>query len=271
MAKKSTSFFSQNIKLLRQRKKRSQEEAAFALEIKRTSLSGYENGSNDPTLKTLLNFSDYYRIPVDVLLKQDLSAYTEQKLQELERSYGLDLAGKNLRILATTIGHDNEENIEIVPEKAKAGYATGFADPEYIKVLATFRMPFLDRNKKYRTFQISGDSMPPVTEGSYVTGEYLLNWANLKNGEPYVFITKNDGIVFKTAYNKLAERNTFLLCSTNPIYEPYEVPVTEILEIWKFVNYISPVLPEPNLPKDTITSSLYELQREVSELKRKVG
>ena len=263
--------FSNNLKFLRKRKGISQDDLAVILEIKRTSISGYENGTSEPPLKTLLKISDYFHIGLDNLLRGNLSIWQELKLQEEEKSFGTDLEGKKIRILATTVGEDNEENIELVPEKAKAGYSTGYADPEYIKVLSTFRMPFLDRNKKYRSFQISGDSMPPVGEGSWVTGEYLQNWKRIKDGSPYIIITKNDGIVFKVAYNKIETRGTFLLCSTNTFYEPYEVKVEEVLEVWKFVNYISAELPEPNLPKDTLTNTVYELQREISEIKSKMG
>ncbi len=60
------------------------------------------------------------------------------------------------------------------PEKAKAGYKGGFADPDYIRVLPTFQLPFLSRDKKYRTFQISGDSMLPIPDESFVTICYCL-------------------------------------------------------------------------------------------------
>jgi transcriptional regulator with XRE-family HTH domain len=259
--------FSENIKLLRKRKKRSQDEVAIALDLKRTSLSGYENGSAEPNYSTLIRFSDYYKIPVDKLLKTDLGKLPESQLSEIERGHDFDLAGKRLRVLATTVNQDNEENIELVPIKAKAGYTAGYADPSYIKVLQAFNLPFLDRNKKYRSFQISGDSMPPVSQGSWVTAEYIQNWNYIKDGQPYIIITKNEGIVFKVVYNKIEERKTLLLCSTNPEYSPYEIDVNEVLEVWKFSNYISSVLPEPNLSKDEIAGTVLNLQREVAELR----
>lgn len=265
-----TKHFAKNLKFLRKRKNISQDELAQTLGVKRTSISGYENGSSEPPLLTLLKVSDYFKFGVDRLLREDLTIWQELRLQEEEKSFGLDIEGKKIRILATTVRDDNEENIELVPEKAKAGYSTGFADPEYIKVLSSFRMPFLSKHKKYRTFQISGDSMPPVSEGSWVTGEYVQNWKFIKDGEPYIIVTKDEGIVFKVVYNKIETRGTLLLCSTNTFYEPYEVKISEVLEVWKFSNYISSELPEPNLPKDTLTNTVYELQREISEIKSKM-
>ena len=163
-------YFSSNIKLLRKHRGRTQDDVAFALGMKRSTLSGYENEISEPNIDALVAFSKYFGIAIDTLVKIDLNTMTESQLSQLERGYDVHLKGSNLRVLATTINQDNNENIELVTEKAKAGYTSGFADPEYIKILPTFSMPFLSRERKYRTFQISGDSMLPIPDGSYVTG-----------------------------------------------------------------------------------------------------
>jgi len=261
-------YFSENLKVLRKRKKVSQDELSTELNIKRTTLSGYENGTAQANFETLLKFSAFFNVSIDALLKTDMTALSEAALNELqEETFPADVTGIKLRVLATTVNNDNEENIEMVPVKAKAGYTRGYADPDFIKILQTFNLPFLDRNKKYRSFQISGDSMPPVSNGSWVTGEFVQNWNFIKDRHPYIIVTKDDGIVFKTVFNKIRERKTLLLCSTNPLYEPYEVNINDVLEVWKFSNYISSELPEPNLSKDEVSSTLMNLQREVSELK----
>lgn len=264
----SSSVLGSNIKLLRTRRGRSQEEVSVALDVKRSSLSGYENGSAEPNLELLVKISEYYKVSVDKLLKYDLNDLSESKLSSLERGWDIDLTGTRLRVLTTQVDSNDHENIELVPVKAKAGYASGYADPDYISVLPAFQMPFLSREKKYRTFPISGDSMPPVGEGSWVTGEYVQNWQTLRDGQPYIIVTKDDGIVFKVVYNQLKSKGSLLLCSTNPIYPPYEVAIANVLEIWKFVHYISPELPEPNLTRDELARSVIDLRREVGQLRR---
>ena len=122
--------FGANIKLLRQRRKRSQEDVAGSLDIKRTSLSGYENGSVEPPYKVLVKLSNYYKVSIDKLVKYDLSSISEMQLTELEKGFDIDLEGNKMRVLAITVDSDNNDNIELIPEKAKAGYRTGFADPE---------------------------------------------------------------------------------------------------------------------------------------------
>ena len=263
----ANAVFGSNIKLLRTRRGRSQEEVAIALEVKRSSYSGYENGSAEPPFDLLVRISEYYKVSIDKLLRDDLTALTESQIGIVERGGDVDMNGRRLRVLATTVDKQDRENVELVPEKAKAGYALGYADPEYISILPTFQMPFLARDRKYRTFQISGDSMPPVNDGSWVTGEYVQNWQGIRDGQPYIVITKDDGIVFKVAYNQLKEKGTLLLCSTNPLYSPYEVQVANVLEVWKFVHFISAELPEPNMSRDELARSVVELRKEVGQLR----
>src|SRR6185369_16994492 len=127
---------------------------------------------------------------------------SEAQLHELETGHDSYIKGTKLRVLATTVDNENRENIEFVNIKAKAGYTAGYNDPEYISGLPTFQLPFLSPDRKYRTFQIDGDSMLPIPDKSYITAEYLTNWNDLKDGHAYIILTMDDGIVFKIAYNQ---------------------------------------------------------------------
>ncbi len=163
-------FFSSNIKFLRKRRKRTQDDVAVSLDMKRSTLSGYENNVAQPGIAVLLAFSQYFNVAIDTLIKVDLKSLKESQLSQLENGFDVFIKGSGLRVLVSTVDSSNRENIELVPEKAKAGYTTGYADPEYVKELPVFQLPFLSAEKKYRTFQISGDSMLPVPSGSWVTG-----------------------------------------------------------------------------------------------------
>ncbi len=264
------SFFASNIKLLRKRRGRTQDDVAFLLDMKRPTLSGYENGVAQPGLEALVAFSKYYNVSIDTLIKVDLASLAESQLRQLERGYDVFVSGSKLRVLATTVDSDNEENIELVSEKAKAGYRTGFADPEFIKVLPTFQMPFLSKQKKYRSFQVSGDSMLPIPEGSWVTCEFVQNWNLIQNRHAYVIHTLDDGVVFKVAENLIRTEGKLRLYSLNPIYEPYEVHVNDIREVWKFVNFISSQIPEANTPVEQLSNQFNQLKKEVETIKSKL-
>ena len=262
-------YFTKNLKFLRKRRNRTQDEMAHALDMKRSTLSGYENGVAEPGINALTMISKYFGMAVDTLIKIDLSTLSESQLSELERGKDVYLTGGKLRVLATTVTPENDENIELVPEKAKAGYTNGFADPEFISELPTFNLPFLSANRKYRTFQLSGDSMLPIPDKSWVTGEFLQDWNQIQSGAAYVILTIDDGIVFKIAENKMKEENKLILYSLNPLYEPFEVHVTEIKEVWKFVNYISSEIPDPIVPSDELFKTVANLKHDMDIIKSK--
>ena len=261
-------YFDSNIKFLRNRKKLTQDQLSVALEIKRSTLNNYENGISGPSIQSLILLSDYFHVAIDTLLRVDLTKLRESQLYELEHGQDVFLKGSNIRVLATTIDRQNRDNIELVSEKAKAGYTNGFADPEYISELPVFQLPFLSPERKYRTFQISGDSMLPIPDSAWVTGEFVQDWNTIKDGEFYVVLTLNEGLVFKQLKNELAERGCFRMISLNKAYEPYELAATEIREIWKFVHYISRDVTDPPLTDNLIEQQLKELTEEIKGMKK---
>jgi transcriptional regulator with XRE-family HTH domain len=259
-----------NIKFLRKRRHRTQEDVANALGMKRSTLNGYENGVAQPNIDAMIAFSKLFNISIDTLVKIDLTKLSEFLLLELERGNDVFITGTKLRVLATSVDKKNDENIELVPEKAKAGYASGFADPEYIKELPMFQLPFLSKQKKYRTFQLNGDSMYPIPHGSWVTGEFVQNWSSIVNGHAYIILTLDEGIVFKIVENILKEENKLILFSLNPAYEPYDVHISQIKEIWQFVHYISTELPDPIEPKDELVKAMEIIRNDVEMIRKKV-
>ena len=260
-------YFSSNIKILRKRRRLTQDEVAEKLGMKRPTLSGYENEVSQPTVTALIAFSKFYSIAIDTLLNIELEKLSELQLRQLEHGEDVFIKGGRLRVLATTVNEHNDENIELVNEKAKAGYATGFADPEFINHLPRFQLPFLSKQKKYRTFQLSGDSMLPIPEKSWVTGEYVQDWNHIISGHAYIVFTLDEGIVFKVAENLLKEEGVLRLFSLNPLYEPFDVSVSEIKEVWKFVHFISSELPEPILPQEELLKTVANLKSDMDRMK----
>lgn len=264
-------FLASNIKLLRKRKKRTQDDVAVAISLKRASYCGIELGNALPGLESLISLSNYFGVAVDTLLKIDLQQLSEFQLSELERGNDVYIRGTHLRVLSTTTNSRNSENIELIPEKAKAGYATGFADPEYFTDLPKFQLPFLSKNKKYRTFQISGDSMLPIPAGSWITCEFVQDWHTVKSGKPYIILTLNDGIVFKIADNLIQDEGKLRLYSLNSFYKPYDVPIADIREVWQFVNFMSTEIPEPEAPGEHLRQRLFELSSEIDLIKERLN
>ncbi|MFY7667575.1 MAG: XRE family transcriptional regulator [Crocinitomicaceae bacterium] len=263
-------FISKNLKALRKRLKKSQEEVAQELNMHRSTYSGYENEVATPNIENLLIFSKYYQISIDDLIQKDLSGLTAIEWERFSNEWKTQAKGSNLRVLTSVVDQQNDEVIELIPEKARAGYVAGFSDPEFVRELPSLHLPFLSKNKKYRAFPISGDSMPPVVSGSFVVGEFVQDWTTIKNGTPCVLVSKEEGIVFKFLYSHLDDNQTFLLVSSNPNFEPYSVHISEVLEIWKFVSYISSEIPNVRMDEHDLSTTFRNLHQDIFRILNRI-
>jgi transcriptional regulator with XRE-family HTH domain len=265
-----------NIKFLRGQKKLTQEEFADFVGIKRSSVGAYEEGRAKPTNKTLLIISERFNISVDRLLREDLSKTADASIfvggAQSHSSDSTTTASGNekLKVLAITVGEDGKENIELVPEKASAGYTKGYADPNYLETLPKFRLPFLSAGT-YRAFEIIGDSMLPLTPGTIVIGEYVENVQDIKNGQTYIILSESEGIVYKRVFNNIASNGNLHMISDNDSYKSYYLNASDVKEIWRAKAFISKDLPSNESNIHNLTTMVFELQAQLNDLKRKIG
>lgn len=215
-----------------------------------------------PSLDALLRFSDYYKISVDMLLREDLSQFSDLKLHAMENAFEYS-KGRQLRILSISVDKEGNENIEYVPMTAKNGYLTSFNDPEFIKDLPKAQLPYLSRGKTLRMFECEGDSMLPLPSKCKVLGEYVEDWHEVKDGQMYIVISKQ-GYAIKKVYRKL-DSNSLTLKSLNPIYSDYDVYLNEVKEIWRFVLYLTNTLPDR-----CMYVYAHELQEKMEEMRKSV-
>jgi len=263
------SLVSNNIKYLRKQMHLTQEQLAEKIGIKRSLLGAYEEGRADPRLNNLQRMADIYGVTVDMLIGRDITKMSDEELK------GQQVKKKDspLKILAITVDENENEFIDLVPQKASAGYTNGFADPEYLEELPKFRLPILPGNGSYRAFEITGDSMLPMQPGTIVVGKYIEDLSSVRNGKTYILITRTDGVVYKRLFNYVEENGKLYLVSDNKFYSPYEIEAGEVLEVWEATAYISTNLPdpmessEPEVSFDKLKEIVLDLQQEVIKLK----
>jgi transcriptional regulator with XRE-family HTH domain len=260
-------FFAGNLKFLRERRKKSQEELAAILGIKRSKLAAMESGqTKSPPAEDFLNISDYFKMSIDSLLKVDLSVLSELSLRELEAGNDIYITGSKIRVLAVTVDKENEEYAEYVPIKAKAGYIAGYSDPEYIASLPKFNLPFLPKGKTFRMFPITGDSMLPFPLGSNIICYYVQDWRSLKPQTLCIAILKGEqDFVFKQV---TVRPEGLLMESLNKQYTPYTVPASEVLELWQYHSYHTPEVPEAQ-DMQSIATIIREIQADIKVIKAK--
>jgi len=256
-------LLSENIRHLRKSCSFTQQDLADKIEIKRSLVGAYEEGRAEPPVATLLNIANVFGVTIDDLVSLD---HTTGKYTKSTSSDGV-------RVLSISVDSNDEEYIEIVPQKAAAGYLNGYADPEYIKDLPKFQLPTLPKNATYRAFEISGDSMLPIQPGSIVIGEFVESIKDIKNGHTYVLVTEKEGVVYKRVFNYLDEKGMLYLVSDNEMYSPYEISADEVIEVWSAKTFISSSLPsapdEEKMTMDKLAKIVLDLQKEIIKLKER--
>lgn len=270
-----------NLKFWRRELSLTQAQLADKLSIKRSLIGAYEEGRAEPKLTTLVKMARLFGISLDALVTTDFSkkrqAAAVMRQMQNATAAGTDGAvapeperskGENLRVLAITVDKDQNENIELVPLKAAAGYLNGYADQEYIEELPKFRLPMLGQSGSFRAFEISGDSMLPIASGAVIVGRYVADWTDIKDGTPCIVVSKKEGIVFKRVFNRLHEGSTLTLHSDNPVYSPYDIDVDDVLEIWEAKSFISSTFPIADLSLNRLASIVLDLQKQVTTLKK---
>jgi len=250
------SIISTNIKFLRKKRGLTQQMLADQIGIKRSLIGAYEEERAEPKYELLKVIASFFDISLDDFIKETINEKWAPKPKG------------NLRILSISVDKEDNENIELVPVKASAGYLNGYADPEFVAQLPKFYLPMFKQGT-YRAFEIKGDSMLPLQSGTIIIGEYLENWADVKAAETYVIISKSDGVVYKRMGGKFKENKKLKLVSDNPVYEPYEINGEDVLEIWKAKAYISThmPLPSPEPTMESLTSMMAQMQRSIANLK----
>lgn len=246
-------YLAQNLKFLRTKYNYSQAEAADKIGIPRTTLGDYERGHTEPNMELLLTLAKVYGVQIEGLLTR-----------KLENLAWEDVTTDNVKILAMTVDHNQKGNIELVRTKAAAGYLENFQDPEFVSELPRLQFPALQGY--YRAFEIEGDSMLPMEPGSIVICKYVEKLKDIKNNEPYIIVSKQDGVVYKRL--QLHNEKKALQCiSDNLQYPSFQLPWEDVKEVWEYHAHLAFTEPKTNYDHWK-NEQVSDIQKKVNELHR---
>lgn len=166
-----------------------------------------------------------------------------------------------------TIDSHNTDNIVLVPQKLKAGYLSGYNNPDFIKKLSTYRMPGLN-NGVFRMFEIEGNSMfPTLPNKSYVVGQFVEDWiTGIKDNQLYAVISNEieDGLI-KRCVNRIKKYNNLICKSDNRRnYPTQSIDPASIKEVWEIKLHLNFQLPDPADIYDRVS----DLEAEIEQIKR---
>lgn len=273
-------YFAKNIGFLRSLRNLSQAQTADRLGFKRTTWNGYENGTSKPYIDGLVIIANYFDISEADLLHTDLSKgdyskkvtdpkkkgkgdyegyhegdFSPKKYPKNEKLSIVAESDESTRIVQVrmpkviTVDSQGNENVIMVPVKARAGYLNGYADTEFISSLPAYRLPGLN-NGTFRLFEVEGISMyPTLSSGDLVIGSYVEQLGIVRDDRVHIIVTKNEGVVVKRVLNRIKSDGKLILKSDNhkerDQYPPIVCDPQDILEIWYATGYLSRQLKPP--------------------------
>ncbi len=248
-------FINCHNKLRKEQRVKSSRQFAMQLEYLPQSLSEILKNRRDVTIELIRKAVEVYKMNPVYLFSGEGPFFMKEDDH------------KNFKVLTIVTDSQNDERIVHVPIPAQAGYASESGDPTFVQELPTYTLPdYKYKVGTHRSFDVSGDSMEPTLfEGDKVVCSYLepTLWENsLKDSYVYVFVTKGDVLV-KRVQNKIRDEKCVTLISDNAYYEPYDVKITEVVEIWYVRAKISPFLPSPSNVKTIIKGEMDELRKTI--------
>jgi hypothetical protein len=253
-------FINCHNKLRKEQRVKSSRQFAMQLEYLPQSLSEILKNRRDVTIELIRKAVEIYKMNPVYLFSGEGPLFMKEDDH------------KNFKVLTIVTDSQNDERIVHVPIPAQAGYASESSDPTFVQELPTYTLPdYKYKVGTHRSFDVSGDSMEPTLfEGDKVVCSYLepTLWENsLKDSYVYVFVTKGDVLV-KRVNNKIRDEKCVTLISDNAYYEPYDVKITEVVEIWYVRAKISPFLPSPSNVKNMIKGEMDELRKTIQNQSR---
>lgn len=239
---------------------RSSRQFAISLDYLPQSLSEILKGRRDVTIELIRKSVELYKVnPVYLFTGDGPMFMTEEDHHDF-------------RVLTIVTNSKEDERIVHVPVPAQAGYAGEIANPSFIQELPTFTLPdYKYKIGTHRSFDVAGDSMEPTLfEGDKVVCSYVeptLWQSAIKDNHVYVIVTHGD-VVVKRVMNKFSEGELLELHSDNDFYEPYQVTMNEIREVWQVRAKISPFLPSPQHSGNHLDEKITDLRNTLNEQSR---
>ncbi len=236
---------------------RSNRQFALDLDYLPQSLSEIMRGRRDVTIELI-------RKAVDVFKFNPVYIYTGEGAY-----FMLEGEQRPFRTLTIVTNTQEDEKIIHVPVPAQAGYASELSNPSFIQELPTFSLPdFKYKIGTHRSFDVAGDSMEPTLfEGDKVVCHFVdpeLWESAVKDNYVYVLVTRSD-VQVKRVFNHIREEKRLDAHSDNPFYEPTQIAIADLKEIWYVRAKISPFLPSPMNIQNYVREEVQVLKENIRE------
>ncbi len=275
------SILSDNIKVLRLAGDLTQAEMAEILGITDKNLSSWERGVTEPDIEALVRIANAFGVTIDTMIAQDISTVAKtligdahlirQRAANPKRPKIASISASNPASnrasesfpgyssvpKVVTVDAQGRENVVFVSQKARAGYLSGYADPEYIATLPAMYWPNLPPGT-YRIFEADGVSMQPtVKHRDWLLTRYVENLAEIKDNWVYTVVTHSEGIAMKRFLNRVETDRQLIGKSDNRKYQHENgmlmIDAMDVKEVWFGLRNVTAQLGPPDELYERVT------------------
>ena len=261
-----TNYWGKNLLFLRKKSNLNQAEMAMQLGFKLSQYNNWEKNNKFPNISDFLKICNHFGISETDFLHSDISIVHLNDIMDNNKNAknvhlnvhpSVHLKGKNqpLSVVSEhqeqyfrmpkviTVDSSQEENVIMLPVKARAGYLNGYGDTDFMAKLPAYKLPGLN-NGTFRLFEVDGLSMyPTLNDKDIVITKFIEKLNEIRDDRLYVVLTKNDGVVVKRVLNRLQKDGKLILKSDNykdrDLYPNLVIPPEEVLEVWYATSFIS--------------------------------
>ncbi|RYZ18223.1 MAG: helix-turn-helix domain-containing protein [Chitinophagaceae bacterium] len=249
----AVTYFAQNLKHLRKRSARTQEQLGQEVRLGRTTIANYESGLSGPTdPEVLVRLSHLFGVSIDELLTRDLAqAFAPAAAAPAGPPPGGDVVAHTLT------------RAPFVAREEAARYLQQGAEPGYLEGLPAYGLPGL-RSDEYRVFEVTDPALAPRFEpGDRVLCRRAPAGEPPREGAVYLLVSPVHGLLLRRLRSDGAGR---WLLGPSP-GGPVTLAASEVRELWQAEWVLSARL-DP--PLEDMNRRIADLEEQLSALSRRL-
>ena len=174
-------------------------------------------------------------------------------------------------VVVATQDTSGNTTVPLINHKAAATFVAGYQSQEWFEEQDSILLPsYMIKEGQCYALQVSGDSMEPtLQQDDWVICRLLddSEYRYIGDGEVYVVVSEQKGIQIKRIRNRLHQYGVIRCLSDNPKHETFDIPESELLQVWKVEWHLRSHLPEVSTDIDHLQDNLQSMMEEMKKLR----
>lgn len=158
------------------------------------------------------------------------------------------------------VSNSAQPGIPFISKELELVYLNHIHDKAFLQQLPVIQLPGIGEGI-YRAFE-AGNDFPMA--GTLLVGMRIGNLHEIKDGESYILVLKNEGSIYRRVFNQIRVKGVIALFSDVAGVANTEVSSRDVLEIYKVVWFVSKQMSLPQqIDLHRVKELVNELQKEI--------